>query len=89
MRVLPPLVPSVATDGVLLLQVPPPVASLIVIVEPVQTVVGPEIEAGSAITERLVVATAVQPAPAVAVTVYNPIIAVVTPAIIGFWLLEL
>lgn len=52
---VPLLLPTVATDVALLLQVPPPVASLSVMVCPTHTLDGPEIAAGNGTTLMVMV----------------------------------
>ena len=66
---LPLLLPTVAKEVLLLLQVPPVEASLSVIAKPTQTDVGPVMATGSGFTVTVLVATAVIPFPSVTVTV--------------------
>ena len=64
----PVATPTVAKAGVALLQLPPAVASLSVVVEPMQTLVVPVIAAGNGLTTTVVVAaTLIQPFPSVTV----------------------
>jgi hypothetical protein len=53
---MPEVDPTVATEVVLLVHVPPGVASVSVIVDPAQTLVGPPMAAGVALTVTIVVA---------------------------------
>jgi len=74
-----PAVPIVATPVLELLQVPPVLTSLTVIVAPTHTDVLPVIGSGSGMMFTVVIALAEQPEPkAVTVTVYTPLISVVT-----------
>lgn len=48
--------PTLATDGVLLVHVPPEMGSLNVMLDPVHTLFGPDIAVGNAVTDTVVVA---------------------------------
>ena len=74
-----PAVPIVATPVLVLLHVPPVVISLTVVVAPAHIEAMPVIGCGNAIMLTVVVAEALQPEPeAVTITVYTPLMPVVT-----------